>query len=188
MVYCATDYEKKPKRIFKEGVVLLVADGLLYLMAGWTIRGLPSLSNGQFYLGDAWSPINFEGAMAIGYYILFLGILVTTLAGFCLVLFGAGLGFKGWIEKLHHTDTSVSAGTERQPVQLDIPKVGIITIILGSLILIIAAFAYGYTETVYFYGVPVPTYPYRDYTLPIILCSVAAFVIGFALMIYDKTK
>ncbi len=76
-------------------------------------------------------------------------------------------------------------------------QLGIALVIIGGLVLAGAAFAYAYQETTTetipefsFGGIQVtqPTYydvtttPYKDYAVPLIIGSVALFVVGFALM------
>jgi hypothetical protein len=79
-------------------------------------------------------------------------------------------------------------------------QLGIVLIVFGGLIMVGGAFAYSYQQTTtvilsqgYSYNgiqiVPpmshdVTTTPYRDDTFPLILGSVALFVVGFALLVY----
>ena len=67
---------------------------------------------------------------------------------------------------------------------------GLALAILGVLAMIAASLAYVYqqTRTTFFLGSvgfkPVTSHPYRDYTFPLILLSVALLVIGFAFVVY----
>ena len=75
---------------------------------------------------------------------------------------------------------------------MNLRESGIVSVVFGALLMILAAFAYTFQQTVtqyYGYGqyqfpISYTTSPYRDYTFPIILCSIALFVMGFALIIY----
>jgi uncharacterized membrane protein YidH (DUF202 family) len=65
-------------------------------------------------------------------------------------------------------------------------KLGLALVIFGVLVLVAAFWAYTST-TISVAGVssiPITTYPYRSDAFPLILLSVALFVIGFALMAY----
>jgi hypothetical protein len=84
--------------------------------------------------------------------------------------------------------------TQSKPVNLH--HIGFIFIGLGTILLLAAAFAYGYekTETQYVgvppYQIPITytTRPYRDATFPLIMTSAAMFIPGFALLIYKSEK
>jgi len=79
---------------------------------------------------------------------------------------------------------------------LNLRESGIVSVVFGALLMILAAFAYTFQQTVtqyYGYGqyqfpISYTTTPYRDYTFPIILCSIALFVMGFALIIYGEQQ
>jgi len=75
---------------------------------------------------------------------------------------------------------------------VDLRESGVVLVVFGALLMILSAFAYVFQQTItqYItvgtYQIPISstTTPYRDYTFPIILCSIASFVMGFALIIY----
>lgn len=79
---------------------------------------------------------------------------------------------------------------------MNLRESGIVSVVFGALLMILAAFAYTFQQTVtqyYGYGqyqfpISYTTTPYRDYTFPIILCSIALFVMGFALIIYGEQQ
>ena len=68
-------------------------------------------------------------------------------------------------------------------------QLGIVLIVFGALLLIGSAFAYAYEKSssysLGFASIPITTNPFRDDTLPLIFGSVALFVAGFALMVYQ---
>jgi uncharacterized membrane protein HdeD (DUF308 family) len=68
---------------------------------------------------------------------------------------------------------------------------GLVLAILGVLALIAASLAYAYQQTILVsyqadihFQLPELTNPYRGYTFPLILLSVALLVIGFAFIVY----
>jgi ribosomal protein L40E len=117
---CVAEFERKAKSLFVKAVVLLAADGLLYLLASWAL--IPPSSS--LYAMN-WSPFGYTllgvpyievtlslGLWALGFDFLYLGIVVTFIMSLGMILVSAGMtltssgrAFKGWIEKIHHVDT-----------------------------------------------------------------------------------
>ena len=106
-----TDFEKEPKKMFREGAVLLALDGLAYLMAGWLIRG-PFAANGHVL--NAWGILSLDnGSWAYGFNVLLIGIALTGLQAFEMMIFSSSRALKQRTQKPRHV-TPVSAHTDQQ--------------------------------------------------------------------------
>ncbi len=99
-----------------------------------------------------------------------------------------------------------NTSTETNPVKkssVNYRKIGLFIVIFGTLLLLFAAFAYAYQQTsaqtipgisVGGYQVSQPysynitTTPYQGYTFPLIICSSAFFLLGFAVMFGLREK
>jgi hypothetical protein len=91
----SSEFERKPKRLFKAGVVLVALDILLYLMAGWLVRG-PSFANGHFL--NAWGLFSLKnGLWAMGFNVLLIGIALSCLNGFEMMIVSVARALKTWI-------------------------------------------------------------------------------------------
>ena len=98
----SSEFERKPKRIFKAGVVLLSLDILSYLMAGWLIKD--PFANG--HLPSAWGLFSLKnGLWAMGFNVLLIGIAVSCINSFEMMIVSGARALKGWIEKLNRVDT-----------------------------------------------------------------------------------
>jgi len=92
-----TDFEKEPKKMFREGIVLLALDGLAYLMAGWLITDLPSASG---HVLNAWGILSLNnGSWAYGFNVLLIGIALTGLQAFEMMIFSSSRALKQRTQK-----------------------------------------------------------------------------------------
>jgi hypothetical protein len=117
VINCVTEYERRIKSLLKRAILLLATDGLLYLLAAWIISP-PSPTIGDY--GNAWgffgyNMISLNGGWVIGFDFLYVGISVTLLTAFVMILMACVMAllagaraFKGWIEKLHHVNTQTN--------------------------------------------------------------------------------
>jgi hypothetical protein len=100
-VLFSSESARKPKRLFKGGIVLLALDILSYLMAGWLIKN--PFANG--HLLNGWGLFSLKnGLWAIGFNVLLIGIAVSGLSSFEMMVVSGARALKGWIEKLQRAN------------------------------------------------------------------------------------
>jgi len=91
--------ERKPKRLFKEGAVLVALSLLSYMLASWVIKGFPLEDDHPL---TAWSIFSFsKGFWTYGLDFLLIGIAVSCLEGFEMIVLSGARALKGWIKKLN---------------------------------------------------------------------------------------
>jgi hypothetical protein len=115
---CVAEFQRKAKGLFVIPVVLLAIDGLLYLLASWTLSA-PFF--GWYNAPMNWSPFGYNplrvplivlsldyGLWVLGFDFFYLGIVATFMASLAIMLVSVGMGlvssgraFKRWIEKPH---------------------------------------------------------------------------------------
>ena len=167
---CVLDYERKPRRIFKEAIALLALDVLSYILAAWLLIG-PPFANGHT-LVIAWGPFPTVHAdfrpLVTGFYFLLIAIIVTCIAGLGMIFVSAVLAFSGW-----------SAGKSKTGGRKMWPTLPIMLFVLALFSVALGAFLYAITAIDYDGG---EYHPYGGWGTLLIIVGIIVLCLSVAMV------